>query len=180
VTSEQILRSADSVALQYGIAGLTIRRVCSDLDITAPAIYRHFSSKDRIVYELIDRIIGRTELPRPEQGDWVERLRICFLSIHDEVAPYAGLAAQIGRQFPETPAAERNRIYLIELLAESQIEPEDARKILSSAFVYTWGHLLAADALNVVGDGPEQGGSRSQFLWGLGLLLDAFRREFNP
>jgi AcrR family transcriptional regulator len=179
VTRAQVLDAADRVALADGIDGLTVRRISRELGVTAPALYRYFQSKELIVDEVIDGIIGRTELPGPEVGDWAERLRICYLSVHDQVAPYAGLAARMAHQMPRSPSAQRNKAFLDEVLGGAGLAPADANKITYAVFVYTWGHLLAAESARTIGGGHlDDEMSRQQFLWGLDHLLDSFRREF--
>jgi AcrR family transcriptional regulator len=179
VTAEEIINAADRVARRSGMDSLTVRHLCTELGVTAPAVYRHFASKDLIVSEVVDRIIARTELPGPEIGDWAERLRVCFVSVHDEVAPYAGLAARMGQEMPQTPAAVRNGQYLREVLDSAGIDEPTAIKIIFAIFVYSWGHLLAGGVTNpVTGEDNDNEQSREQFLWGLSHLLGSFRRDF--
>jgi AcrR family transcriptional regulator len=175
----QILDAADVVARRDGLDNLTIRALCAQLGVTAPAVYRHFASKDLIVEEVVDRIIARTELPGPDGGDWAARLRTCYVSVHDEVQPYAGLAARMGHEMPGGPAAKRNGDYLDTLLRGAGIGQSDAGRIVYAVFVYVWGHLLAADsAKHIRGQVLDDTASRHQFLWGLDHLLESFRREF--
>lgn len=181
VTSEQIIAAADRVARKWGLDELTVRALCAELGVTAPAICRHFDTKDAIVELLIDDIIGRISLPAPESGDWVTRLRDCFLSAHDEVAPYKGLAARMGHQMPATGSAKRNSDYLNDLLHGVGIGEKDTDLIVQTVFVYVWGYLLTdKEARAPKGKPLSDRASREQFLWGLNHLLDSFRREFDP
>jgi AcrR family transcriptional regulator len=183
VTAEQILEAADAAARQEGIDRFTIRSVCAKLQVAAPAIYRYFPSKSLITHELINRIIGRTELPGPEEGDWAERVRRCFVSVHDAVAPYGGLAAQMGREIPRTVAGERNDEWLRSVLAEAGLVQADAERVLYVIFVYTWGDLLASTSAPEWSRGPSSRTSRAvreQFLWGLDQLVNAMRHQFSP
>ena len=178
MSREQVLDAADSVARRDGIEGLTVRSLSRELGVTAPALYRHFPAKELVVDEVVDRIIGRTELPGPEVGDWAERLRICFVSVHDQVAPYAGLAGRMAHQLPKSQSADRNGAYLDAVLGEAGVDEVNASRIIFAVFVYTWGHLLAAEAMGGDGEGdPAEDSSRQQFLWGLDHLLDSFRQE---
>jgi AcrR family transcriptional regulator len=70
-TSEEILGAADRLARREGIDKLTIRRLCADLQVTAPAIYSHFSSKDQLVAQLVDRILAGVDHPEADVDDWV-------------------------------------------------------------------------------------------------------------
>jgi len=165
------------IARRDGIDAVTVRSLCDELGITAPALYRYFPAKELILDEMIDTVIGRTALPGPDAGDWAERLRLCYLSVHDEVAPYRGLARRLGHRLPEGGSAARNGLYLQEILSSAGVPDADADKVIFTIFVYTWGHLLAAEALGGTGEGdPEKDASRAQFLWGLDHLLDSFRQ----
>src|SRR5579863_9971624 len=101
VTSDEILDAADRVASRFGIDGLTFRRLCAELGATSPAVYTHFASKEEIVEALIDKVVARTQLPGSDSGDWIDRLRICFVSVHDAVGPYAGLASRLAQEIPD-------------------------------------------------------------------------------
>ena len=61
---------------------MTIRRVCDELGVTPPTIYWHVGNKQSLVDLLVDRIVGRFNLPSPEVGGWTARLRAFFVSAH--------------------------------------------------------------------------------------------------
>jgi AcrR family transcriptional regulator len=178
-TTEQILAAADRVARRDGIERLTIRRLCAELGVTAPTVYGHFSSKDEIVDQLVDRILGGVVHPGTEFGNWVDRLRGFIVSIYDQVAPYPGLAARIAEHLPRLPASKRNAAFLREMVDLSGLCEGDAADLASVLFLYTWGHLVGAQSGWLVG-GPARV-SRSlamhRFLWGLDRLLDSFRPD---
>ncbi|ABD11547.1 hypothetical protein CcI156_16170 [Frankia sp. CcI156] len=175
VTREQIIAAADTIARRDGLDHLTVRPLCAELGVTAPAIYRRFPTKNLIVERVVDDALGRIDLPGPETGDWADRLGRCFTSAHDVAAAYPGLAAHMGRQMAGSPSAVRNASFLHDLLIDAGIGPEDANRIICTMFVYLWGHLLAAEA---VADLLGSTGTRDQFLWGLDHLLGSFRRQF--
>ncbi len=179
VTSEQIVAAADTVARRDGLNQLTVRRLCTELGVTAPAIYRHFPTKDLIVDRVIDEAIGRIDLPAPESGDWIDRLRRCFVSTHDVIAPYGGLAARMGQDLPHSPSAMRNNAFLTALLADAGLDEQEATSVTYAVFVFVWGHLLAADAASLINSGSMVTTPREQFLWGLDRLLGSFRQEFD-
>ncbi|SHN15686.1 TetR/AcrR family transcriptional regulator [Cryptosporangium aurantiacum] len=177
VSREQIIAAADAVARRDGLDRLTARALCAELRLTPPAIYRHFATMELIVDQVVDDVIGRVDLPGPEVGDWADRLRACFLSVHDVITDYPGLAARMGRHLPYGPSGARNARFLHDLLATAGVADENRQKILYAVFVYVWGHLLAADAAAVLLDfNARAAHGREQFLWGLDHLLDSFRR----
>jgi AcrR family transcriptional regulator len=185
VSREQVVAAADVIARRDGFGALTLRRLCAELGVTAPAVYRHFRSKELIEDQVIDDVIGRIELPGPETGDWAGRLRRCFVSAHDTVTPYGGLAARMAREMPRSPSAQRNAAFLRKLLAGAGLGEDDAVKVIIAVFVYIWGHLLAAEAadaiasLNAASPLSAVPDTRAQFLWGLDHMLSSIRREFD-
>lgn len=55
---EQILRAAFEVASREGIGGLTVRAVAKEAGISHALVLFHFGRKDRLVRELLNRVIG--------------------------------------------------------------------------------------------------------------------------
>jgi len=58
VRREQILRAALEVAARDGIAGLTIRAVAAEAQLSHALVLFHFGRKDRLVQELLEWLIG--------------------------------------------------------------------------------------------------------------------------
>jgi AcrR family transcriptional regulator len=155
VTAEQLVAAADVVARRDGIHNVTVRTLCTELGGTAPAVYRRFAAKELIVDRVLGDIVHRIELPGPEAGDSVVRPRNRFGSAHDEVGPYAGLAARTAHEIPRDPAARRNRDFLLELLVGAGLCDADAD--------------ADADA--------DEAESPGRFFWGLDHVLDSIWRE---
>jgi AcrR family transcriptional regulator len=56
---EQILKSAFEVARRDGIAGLTVRAVAAEAQVSHGLVLFHFQRKNRLVHELLDWLIDR-------------------------------------------------------------------------------------------------------------------------
>ncbi len=52
-TRDRIIEAALHVLESEGAAALTIRRIASDVEYTAPIVYQHFANKDALVLELV-------------------------------------------------------------------------------------------------------------------------------
>ncbi|HXA29008.1 MAG TPA: TetR/AcrR family transcriptional regulator [Candidatus Angelobacter sp.] len=179
MNTEQVLAAADRVARRDGIDGLTIRRLCDELGVTAPSIYVHFASKDDIVERLVNNILGQVHHPEAGSGDWLDRLREFIVSVFDQVAPYPGLAGRIARRLPTTPSSQRNAEYLAELFRDAGLSDADRAQVMPTLLVFTWGHLLGGESDWTIGGGQRltSQASRERYLWGLDHLLDSFRRH---
>lgn len=52
-TRERIIEAALHVLEAEGAAALTIRRIATDIEYSAPVVYQHFANKDALVLELV-------------------------------------------------------------------------------------------------------------------------------
>jgi len=52
-TRERIIEAALHVLETEGVAALTIRRIATDIEYSAPVVYQHFANKDALVLELV-------------------------------------------------------------------------------------------------------------------------------
>ncbi|MEU5891574.1 TetR/AcrR family transcriptional regulator [Streptomyces sp. NPDC047461] len=52
-TRERIIEAALHVLETEGIAALTIRRIATDVEYSAPVVYQYFANKDALVLELV-------------------------------------------------------------------------------------------------------------------------------
>ena len=179
LTAENILDAADRVACAEGIDALTVRRLCAELGVTAPAIYLHFQGKDELVSRLVNNILGRIDLPGEEEGDWLERLEAFVVRVYDQVSRYPGLAARIAHELPGTASSRRNQAFVAELLASSGLSPIELGNLTAVVFLYAWGHLVGGEASWQVGGFPRvpRDAARDRFLWGLDHLLASFRLQ---
>jgi AcrR family transcriptional regulator len=179
LTAEDILEAADRVARADGMEALTVRRLCAELGVTAPAIYLHFEGKNELVARLVNNVLGQIDLPREEEGDWLARLEEFVVRVYDQVSRYPGLAARIAHQLPGTASSRRNQAFVAELLASSGLSPTELGNLTTVVFLYTWGHLVGGEASWEVGGFPRvpRSAARDRFLWGLDHLLASFRLQ---
>jgi len=73
VTAEEIVAAAEHVA-RDGFEALTMRAVAARMDASPMALYRYFATKDELIDAMLDRVLGRIELPAPTD-DWRADLR---------------------------------------------------------------------------------------------------------
>lgn len=58
-TRTRILDAAEEIARKQGLNALSMRAIADRIGLSAPAAYRHFRSKDRIIMALIERGYNR-------------------------------------------------------------------------------------------------------------------------
>ncbi|WP_431678243.1 TetR/AcrR family transcriptional regulator C-terminal domain-containing protein [Kitasatospora sp. KL5] len=85
---------------ETGLDGLTLRRIATELDVKAPALYWHFANKqallDEMATEMLRRMTASAEPPGPDAGwqDWVlatcRTLRRALLGHRDGAKVFSG------------------------------------------------------------------------------------------
>ncbi|MGA5820771.1 TetR/AcrR family transcriptional regulator C-terminal domain-containing protein [Kitasatospora sp. NPDC094028] len=71
---ERIVEVAVRVADAEGLAGLSMRRVASELGAATMSLYRHVPGKDELLRLMMDRVFGEQPLPDPPAPGWRARL----------------------------------------------------------------------------------------------------------
>lgn len=76
---EKILNHASALFLKDGLDGFSMRKLAKAVGVTAPALYRHFDSKERLLHEVLGeayrRMSGRLYQALEGATPW-ERLRL--------------------------------------------------------------------------------------------------------
>ncbi|MCA2218946.1 TetR/AcrR family transcriptional regulator [Jidongwangia harbinensis] len=74
LSRDRIVDAAVALLDEYGIDGLTMRRLAQAVDVTSTALYWHVKTKEDVLDLALDRIFG--EVPLPEAGDdWAQDVR---------------------------------------------------------------------------------------------------------
>lgn len=77
LTSDAILDAAEAVAVD-GFDALTMREVAARLGAAPMSLYRYYATKDELVDALLDRVLGRLDVP-PVTADWADDVRAYVL-----------------------------------------------------------------------------------------------------
>jgi AcrR family transcriptional regulator len=120
-TRERIIEAALHVLETEGVAALTIRRIATDVEYSAPVVYQHFANKDALVLELVahGHRLMLAEFRQAMQESDVDR-RMTRLAA--EYVRFAGEHPHLYQVMndPVVDAEERRRVVApaIDLLAE--------------------------------------------------------------
>jgi AcrR family transcriptional regulator len=204
LTQEQVVRRAVDLMAEAGLEALTLRRLATELGVSAPTLYWHVRNKRELLDLMAEALVaraGRTTSPAPGQPwwDWLaERARLQFralISHRDAVLVVAGnrpteatlpdieevLGSLVAVGFP---APEALRVILsignyvigcaVERQAEEARTAHPERDARLLEQVEALPNLRAAIA-GVDGTGPAAGDAG--FEYGLGLLIDGVRAK---
>jgi AcrR family transcriptional regulator len=70
LTIDRIVAAGVAVADSEGLAGLSMRRVATELDVATMSLYRHVSDKDDLLLQMMDATIREIPLSQPPPSDW--------------------------------------------------------------------------------------------------------------
>lgn len=91
LSEDELIEVALRMIRYKGAAGLSMRDLAKELDVSAMAAYYYVSSKDELLRLVANHVWGSVKIPASDAGPWHERLRTVLLSERQATAPYRGL-----------------------------------------------------------------------------------------
>ncbi|MEV0838738.1 TetR/AcrR family transcriptional regulator C-terminal domain-containing protein [Actinocatenispora sera] len=76
VGRDEVVRAAIALADADGLAGVSMRRVATELGIATMSVYRYVASRDELVNLMLDAAIGARSLPDPPPAGWRARCEV--------------------------------------------------------------------------------------------------------
>ncbi len=158
-TRERIIEAALHVLETEGVAALTIRRIATDVEYSAPVVYQHFANKDALILELVGHghRLMLTEFRQAAQEPDTDRRMLRIASAYVRFAGEHPHLYEVMND-PVVDAGERRRVtepaidVLKELLASWSAahdvvlpDPDQACEIL-------WGTLYGIASLSHLGN----------------------------
>jgi AcrR family transcriptional regulator len=149
-----IVRAAQRVLDEDGLAGLTVRRIGTELGADPTAIYRHFRGKDELIVELADRLFVSVPAPDPSLP-WQARVRQMLHEALDLYRTNPGFALQLSVQPDDTPGLQRIAENVLGALAEAGLGPRERAIVYQLITNYAVGSGLFISQLTLDDWGPE-------------------------
>jgi AcrR family transcriptional regulator len=138
-----VVDRALQIVKDQGLEELSMRRLASELGVTAMALYHHVGSKDELIQLVANRVFDLIGDQKPD-GDWSEILRARTLSIWQEFSEYPGLAAYVLDR-PLTPGVRRSIGLTIEMFRSIGMDDVVANHAYWTYHTYIYG-LLTMEA----------------------------------
>jgi len=74
ITKRDVLASALRIIDEEGLEGLSTRSLAASLNVSGPALYKHFAGKDEIVAGAVALALEDVRVPATDESDWREWL----------------------------------------------------------------------------------------------------------
>jgi AcrR family transcriptional regulator len=159
ITLADIVDAARRVYERTGVAGLSMRTVADELGVAPNALYSHIYSKDDLVDELIDSILGAVAAPTDDR-DWQEALFALMKSSRAVLLEHGDLMPFFMSRATRGPNALRLGEQTLGHLARGGVTGEEAVTALRVLLVYTIG-FAAYEYPRRTDDAPEDRTRRS-------------------
>jgi AcrR family transcriptional regulator len=111
----RILDAAERIVGSEGLAGLTMRRIGSELGADPTAVYRHFRNKEALLTCLADRMFATEPALDPAMA-WQDRLRVLIRHHFQRYLAHPDLGTLLARQPDDLPSLIRIREQSLDLL----------------------------------------------------------------
>src|SRR3954462_4409165 len=103
IDRQSVLDTALGLLDAEGVEALTMRRLASELGVSAMAPYRHVGSKDELLMVLVDRLAARLGYP-PRPPDPKGTMLVLWLSIYDSLAEHPWIPEVLARRRMMAPS----------------------------------------------------------------------------
>jgi AcrR family transcriptional regulator len=136
-----------------GVQALTMRRLASELGVSAMAPYRHVASKDELLMVLVDRLAARLVYP-PRPTDPKGAILVLWSTIYDSLAEHPWIPEVLARRRMMAPSVLDAIEEIHAALRNADLSIEAAVRAYRLMWNFTLGSLLVRAGEN--SEAPSQ------------------------
>jgi AcrR family transcriptional regulator len=166
---EGICSAALEVIDQGGLRELTMRRVAEELGTGAASLYRHFASRDELLVEVADLVLGELEAADPALG-WREAVEKLAHDLRRLLVGHRGVVLIASNAPLLGPNAMRVRELFWSVMVRDGCDPEFAVRTYGSVIHFVASSAIFSAAAMRRGAEPWKGTTSSGLLELLDLL----------
>jgi len=149
---QRIIEVATGIIDAEGLDALSTRRLATELDVRAPSLYNHFSTKEEILDAIGDAIIARVDISMFGQEPWPAALASWARAYRAELAAHPNIVPFLARGPARRPAALRLADAVYGGLVDAGWPPSYATRIGALMRYFVAGSALGSFALGFVDD----------------------------
>jgi AcrR family transcriptional regulator len=101
----RIVAAAMAVADAEGLAGLSMRRVATEIGVATMSLYRHVADKDDLLLKMMDAAFGECRFPAQPPEGWRDRLEIAARTLWAMFQRHPWLAPALSVTRPQPSAS---------------------------------------------------------------------------
>ncbi|WP_406197976.1 TetR/AcrR family transcriptional regulator C-terminal domain-containing protein [Kitasatospora sp. NBC_01560] len=186
----QVVDTALRLLDETGLDGLTLRRIATELDVKAPALYWHFANKQALLDAMATEMLRRMSAGHATLPDtWSEALTLTCRGLRAALLGYRdGAKVFSGTRLTDHGFAEGQHA-LLAVFVRAGFELADAVQAFTTGYAYTIGFVIEEQAVHPApgerapGYDPERRAAAIDPAYALAAaaghdLFDGFERRF--
>ncbi|MFJ8430209.1 TetR/AcrR family transcriptional regulator C-terminal domain-containing protein [Kitasatospora sp. NPDC094019] len=147
----QVVDAALRLLDETGLDGLTLRRIATELDVKAPALYWHFANKQALLDEMATEMLRRMSAgPVGVPASWQEAIVLTCRTLRGALLGYRdGAKVFSGTRLTDYGHSEGQQA-LLAAFHRAGFELADAVLVLTTAYAFTIGFVIEEQAVHPV------------------------------
>ncbi|MGW4896634.1 TetR/AcrR family transcriptional regulator C-terminal domain-containing protein [Kitasatospora sp. NPDC004240] len=144
----QVVDTALRLLDETGLDGLTLRRIATELDVKAPALYWHFANKQALLDEMATEMLRRMNAgPAARPEGWQQALTASCRTLRAGLLGYRdGAKVFSGTRLTDSGHAEGQQLMLAAFVDAGFTLP-DAVQAFTTGLAYTIGFVIEEQAV---------------------------------
>jgi AcrR family transcriptional regulator len=155
IDRETVFDTAARLLDGAGVESLTMRRLASELGVSAMATYRYVGSKDELLMELVDRLAARLVYP-PRPPDSKGTILVLWFTIYDGLAQHPWLPEVLARRRMMAPSVLDAVEEIHAALRDAGLTIEAAVRAYRVMWNFTLGSLLVRAGASSEGSSQQR------------------------
>jgi TetR/AcrR family tetracycline transcriptional repressor len=184
-SKENVVATAITILDEFGMSGLSMRRLATTLGVQQSALYWHFESKQLLLAAMAEEILDRGPVPSWSRS-WEADVTKKAVALRDTLLAYRDGAELVSTVYAFGLGAEEPHRRLATSIASSGATRSDAQAAATVVLHFVFGfsfseqqHLQASSAGAIEGRRPPDAGTRKDrtdpFRAGIALIIDGVR-----
>ncbi len=155
----QVVDTALRLLNETGLDGLTLRRIATELDVKAPALYWHFANKQALLDEMATEMLRRMSAgPAALPADWRAALAATCRTLRGGLLGYRDGAKVFSGTRLTDLGHSTGQEALLRTFTDEGFELADAVQAFFTAYAYTIGFVIEEQAVRPLPGGAAAPG----------------------
>jgi AcrR family transcriptional regulator len=155
---DRITSAALAITDAEGLEALTMRRLAGELGAGVASLYRHVATRDELLVEMMDHVLGEICPPPPSLTSWREGAEWMAREFRRVLTQHRDVPSLLSRDRLAGPNAMRGREMSLRGLLDQGFPAFEAVKVYGILVSWVLGHTMLSSSVaahEATGDGPR-------------------------
>ncbi|MEX0172386.1 TetR/AcrR family transcriptional regulator [Streptomyces sp. LMG1-1-1.1] len=138
---DRIVAASIRMLDEEGLAKLSMRKLATELNVTAMSLYWYVDTKDDILEYAMDSVYGEIDLAAVDAaGDWRDRIRLLALDYRRMLVRHAWMSPSVGQYLNIGPNSIAVGQKIHDTVAETGLSLDRRPSAMSAVFQFVYGY----------------------------------------